>query len=77
MTVHESTPDAAGAARDGSVIQEQMVIGGKHVGAAEGGTFEVINPADGKVIATAPLGGRADVDKAVDSAQKAFEDKNG
>jgi betaine-aldehyde dehydrogenase len=54
-----------------------MVIGGKQVDAADGQTFEVVNPADGKVIATAPLGGRADVDKAVEAAQKAFDDKTG
>ena len=35
------------------------------------------NPATGRVIATAPLGGREDVDRAVAAAQKAFEDRKG
>ena len=54
-----------------------MVIGGESVDAADGQTFEVVNPADGQVIATAPLGGRADVDRAVAAAQAAFEDRKG
>src|SRR4029077_16076698 len=37
----------------------------------------VVNPADGQVIAKAPLGGREDVDRAVAAAQKAFEDPKG
>src|SRR6266571_3488439 len=73
MTVHETTRES----KDAGLIRVQMVIGGKQVDAKEGATFEVVNPADGKVIATAPLGGRADVDKAVEAAQKAFEEKNG
>jgi betaine-aldehyde dehydrogenase len=55
----------------------QMVIGGQPVGAADGQTFEIVNPATGKVIATAPLGGREDVDGAVAAAQAAFEDRKG
>ena len=55
----------------------RMVIGGEQVDAADGQTFEVVNPATGKVIATVPLGGREDVDRAVAAAQKAFEDRKG
>ena len=55
----------------------KMVIGGQAVDAADGGTFEIVNPATGGVIATAPLGGKADVDRAVDAAQRAFEDPKG
>src|SRR3954469_26080175 len=55
----------------------QMVIGGDSVDAADGQTFDVVDPASGKVIATAPLGGREDVDRAVAAAQKAFEDRKG
>jgi acyl-CoA reductase-like NAD-dependent aldehyde dehydrogenase len=54
-----------------------MVIGGETVDAADGQTFEVINPATGTLIATAPLGGREDVDRAVAAAQAAFEDRKG
>ena len=38
-----------------------MFINGEHVDALDGQTFEVINPANGHVIANVPLGGRADV----------------
>jgi betaine-aldehyde dehydrogenase len=55
----------------------RMVIGGEGVDAADGGTFDVVNPATGKVIAKVPLGGREDVDRAVAAAQKAFEDRKG
>ncbi len=34
-------------------------------------------PGDGRTIATAPLGGRTDVDRAVDAARRAFEDPRG
>ena len=55
----------------------KMMIGGASVDAADGQTFEVINPATGLVIATAPLGGREDVNRAVDAARKAFDDPKG
>jgi betaine-aldehyde dehydrogenase len=51
----------------------KMVIGGEQVDALDGQTFDVLNPATGKVIARAPLGGKADVDRAVAAARKAFE----
>jgi betaine-aldehyde dehydrogenase len=54
-----------------------MFVGGESVDAADGQTFEITNPATGSVIATAPLGGREDVDRAVAAAQKAFEDRKG
>jgi betaine-aldehyde dehydrogenase len=55
----------------------RMVIGGETVDASDGQTFEVTNPATGKVIATAPQGGKVDVDKAVAAAQAAFEAPKG
>ena len=61
----------------GTVTATRMVIGGELVDAAEGRTFEVVNPATGQVIATAPLGGRPDVDRAVAAARKAFDDPKG
>jgi acyl-CoA reductase-like NAD-dependent aldehyde dehydrogenase len=53
--------------------QAKMFIGGEQVDALDGQTFEVHNPATGEVIAHAPLGGKADVDRAVEAAQKAFD----
>jgi betaine-aldehyde dehydrogenase len=55
----------------------RMVIGGESVDAADGQTFDVVNPATGATIATAPLGGPADIDRAVEAARKAFDDRKG
>ena len=55
----------------------KMIIGGEQVDAADGQTFEVVNPATGEVIARAPLGGPEDVNRAVDAAQRAFDDPKG
>ena len=62
---------------DEEPIRAQMVIGGESVDAADGQTFDVVNPATGKVIATVPLGGPADVDRAVEAARRAFDDRKG
>jgi betaine-aldehyde dehydrogenase len=67
-----TTPTASSA-----VTTTRMVIGGETVDALDGQTFDVVNPATGAVIATAPLGGKADVDRAVDAARKAFDDRKG
>jgi betaine-aldehyde dehydrogenase len=72
MTLDQTS---AGGATDITTLQ--MVIGGETVDAADGQTFEVVNPATGKVIATAPLGGKVDVDNAVAAAQAAFEAPKG
>jgi betaine-aldehyde dehydrogenase len=48
-------------------------IGGEAVDPVEGGTEEVVNPATGETIAEAPLSTKADVDRAVAAAKKAFE----
>ncbi|HET6999388.1 MAG TPA: gamma-aminobutyraldehyde dehydrogenase [Solirubrobacterales bacterium] len=48
-------------------------IGGEAVDPVEGGTEDVVNPATGEAFAEAPLSTKADVDKAVAAAKKAFE----
>ena len=52
--------------------QYKMWIGGKWVDAESGKTYPVFNPATEEEIAQLPLGGKADVDKAVAAAKKAF-----
>src|SRR6187431_1888569 len=59
------------------VRRAKMIIGGEQVDAVDGQTFDVINPATGQVMATAPLGGAEDVDRAVKAATAAFEDPKG
>jgi acyl-CoA reductase-like NAD-dependent aldehyde dehydrogenase len=50
----------------------RMSIGGKWLDAESGETFTAFNPATEEGIGQVPLGGKADVDKAVEAAQKAF-----
>ena len=52
--------------------QYQMWIDGKWVEAESGRRYPVFNPATEAEIAQLPLGGKADVDKAVAAAKKAF-----
>ncbi|HEY7025097.1 MAG TPA: aldehyde dehydrogenase family protein [Candidatus Limnocylindrales bacterium] len=74
MTIEQTqaAPTAESTVRDA-----KMFINGEHVDALDGQTFEVTNPATGKVLARVPLGGKADVDRAVESAQKAFDGSYG
>ena len=51
----------------------KMIIGSEQVDAADGQTFDVMNPATGEILARAPLGGPEDVNRAVQAAQAAFE----
>ena len=52
----------------------QLLINGQWTGSASGKTFEVTNPATGKVIATVAEGDKEDIDKAVRAARHAFEE---
>jgi len=70
MTTEQRAPDT-------SITATKMVIGGELVDAADGQTFQVSNPARGVVMATAPQGGKEDVDRAVKAATAAFEDPTG
>ena len=60
-------------AAGGAPHEPKMVIGGELVDAADGATFESVNPANGEVTAHIPKGGLEDVDRAVRAAVKAFE----
>ncbi len=60
-----------------SIEATRMLIGGERVEALDGQTFDVGDPAHGTTIATAPQGGKADVDRAVDAARRAFDDPKG
>jgi len=51
-----------------------MLIGGEWVAAADGATFETLDPATGQPIASVPAAGPADVDRAVAAARTAFAD---
>ena len=51
----------------------QNFIDGEFVDPVEGRTEDILNPATGEVMATAPLSTAADVDRAVAAARRAFE----
>ncbi len=53
---------------------KQMYIDGKWVDALDGERFDVFNPATGEVIATVPAAKKADVERAVDSARRTFDE---
>ncbi len=48
-------------------------VGGESVDAADGSTYDVVDPVTGEVYATAPLSGAQDVDRAMRAAEAAFE----
>jgi betaine-aldehyde dehydrogenase len=53
---------------------ENLLIDGERVAAAEGRTFESVNPADGEVFRTVAEAGTEDADRAVRAAVRAFEE---
>jgi acyl-CoA reductase-like NAD-dependent aldehyde dehydrogenase len=51
-----------------------MWIDGKEVDAAEGHTLAIENPATGEIVSTVQEGREADMNLAIESASRAFED---
>ena len=56
-------------------MTELLIINGDRVAASDGGTIDVFDPSTGDVFATVAKATRADIDRAVDTAQAAFEGK--
>jgi betaine-aldehyde dehydrogenase len=54
-------------------VAEGLMIGGERVQAAEGGTFDVLNPATGQHLASVAAAGLEDADRAVRAAERAYE----
>jgi acyl-CoA reductase-like NAD-dependent aldehyde dehydrogenase len=69
----QTTPGPAAAAPASAVRTPKMVIGGEQVDALDGQTFDVFNPATSELIAKVPLVGKADVERAVEAAQRAYD----
>jgi 1-pyrroline dehydrogenase len=57
-----------------TVQKRQMFVGSDWVDATSGETLPVVNPATGEVIAETPRASEEDVDRAVRTAQKAFDE---
>jgi acyl-CoA reductase-like NAD-dependent aldehyde dehydrogenase len=53
----------------------KMVVGGAQVDASSGRTFEVVDPSTARKVSEVPRAEAADVDRAVESARAAFEDR--
>lgn len=67
MGAHLSTEIA-----EGRVFMQ--VVDGNHVDSLSGERIEVVCPSDGKVFASVPASGKADVDRAVKAARRAFDE---
>ncbi|MFV0386496.1 NAD-dependent succinate-semialdehyde dehydrogenase [Paracoccus sp. (in: a-proteobacteria)] len=71
MTKHST--DLRTLLRDPSLLETRAFLGGEWVDAADGATFDVINPARGDVIAKVADLSRAEVARAIDAAATAMK----
>ena len=67
-----SIADIQAAAGLRTPIRHQLFIDGRFVDAESGATLATLNPHDNAVIAEVAMAGKADIDKAVAAAQRAF-----
>lgn len=63
------------ALRARPVSAQMHLIDGRHVGASDGGMMEIISPIDGQILTTMANGTANDMDAAIASARRAFEDR--
>jgi succinate-semialdehyde dehydrogenase / glutarate-semialdehyde dehydrogenase len=70
----DSVTDLSGLLKDPTLLCTQAFVAGEWVGADDGATFPVINPARGDVICTVPNLGRAETARAIDAANVAMKD---
>src|SRR5205823_9192162 len=61
-----------GGTMSATATELKNLVGGQWVEAVDGGTMDVTNPATGEVIASVPRGTAADVERAVEAAQRAL-----
>ena len=64
----------SGPAREFASRPQELLIDGERVPAADGATFETIDPSTGEVITTVSQAGLADIDRAVAAARRALTD---
>ncbi|MBB3926968.1 succinate-semialdehyde dehydrogenase/glutarate-semialdehyde dehydrogenase [Sphingobium jiangsuense] len=58
--------------KDPELLKQAMLIGGQWVGADDGRTIDVRNPATGALLARVPRGGAAETGRAIEAAEKAM-----
>ncbi|WP_340537326.1 aldehyde dehydrogenase family protein [Nocardioides sp. GXZ039] len=73
MTVTYDRAELLPAVREFLSSPKKLLIDGEWVDAADGKTFETLNPATEEVLAVVAQGSAADADRAVKAARKAFE----
>jgi len=67
-TIERAVP----ALRDSSLLRELCYVGGQWIGADDGKTMPVVNPANGRQVGTAPWMGAAETRRAIDAASAAW-----
>src|SRR3954462_15109639 len=78
MTTASALPDAlSDSARSFAQGPHRLLIGGERLDAADGRTFETLDPATGHRIAEVPQAGAADAARAVPPARGASDDGRG
>jgi acyl-CoA reductase-like NAD-dependent aldehyde dehydrogenase len=75
MTTETLPESLSEPARDFASGPHNLLIGGERPEAADGRTFETIDPSTGRPIADVAHGGEEDVDRAVRAAREAFDDE--
>jgi succinate-semialdehyde dehydrogenase/glutarate-semialdehyde dehydrogenase len=63
---------AAPALKDPSPFRTQCYVDGQWIGADDGGTHEVVNPATGVTVGTVPVCGATETRRAIEAAERAF-----
>jgi succinate-semialdehyde dehydrogenase / glutarate-semialdehyde dehydrogenase len=58
--------------RDPSLIRNQCLVGGKWIDARNGRVRDIMNPADGSIVASVPICGTVETQKAIETAFRAF-----
>jgi aldehyde dehydrogenase (NAD+) len=71
--MNERSEAPATQARPETTSEQLMLIDGELVGAADGATFDNVNPATEKVIGAVPNASVSDVDRAIRAARRAFD----
>jgi succinate-semialdehyde dehydrogenase/glutarate-semialdehyde dehydrogenase len=68
----ETLERAAPALKDPSLLRQQCYVDGRWIGADDGSTREVRNPATGRALGASPMLGTAETRRAIEAAARAF-----
>src|SRR5947209_10222291 len=74
MSVTALPEQLSDSARSFAANEQLLLIGGERIPAADGATFETLDPSTARVITNVAQAGAADVERAVAAARAAFAD---